>query len=314
MSHQAKPGTVDGVRLKMHNFADLIVHFEKNSRIMTRNSEEHDVECAQREQHRRSRIGLLLARGRYDDASAALGVCWPEQQLPPQVRALLARGIPERSAEFLEAFRSIVPHGFAFPATAIGAPHHPGLADLILIIDVETDDDLTPTIELAREHLVDLAIGRAITTEQAPVSIASARARAMALGEPLLGGLKRATLALWADRGNPMIEMLASGGRAIGDEILGPLSERTQEALTLRRTLRAYLATGGRANQAVRELSIHRNTLRHRLAKIEQLTGCSLASADDRAELWMALRLVTDSDPRPTSESETAQESTNEHA
>ena len=257
------------------------------------------TEHHRREQDRRSRIGLLVARGRYDDAMAALGVCWPDERLPTQLRALLARGTPERSAVFLEAFRGIDPHGFAFPATALGAPHRPGLADIVLLVGTDSEDGLTAVIELAGSHLIDLAIGRATTAEQAPVSIASARARAMALGEPLLGGTKRATLTLWADRGNPMIEMLASGGRAIGDEILGPLSERTQEALTLRRTLRAYLATGGRANQTVRELSIHRNTLRHRLGRIERLTGCSLASADDRAELWMALRLVTDSDPRP---------------
>jgi purine catabolism regulator len=270
------------------------------------------AEFERRERERRSRIGVLIARGRYDDALAALSVCWPEQRLPPQLRALLARGTAERAAAFLEAFHGIEPNGFAFPATALGAPSKPGLADLVLLIGADSDDQLSPTIDLAREHLIDLAIGRATTTEQAPVGIASARARAVALGEPLLGGLKRDTLTLWADRGNPMIEMLASGGRTIGDEILGPLSERTQEALTLRRTLRAYLATGGRANQTVRELSIHRNTLRHRLGRIEQLTGCSLASADDRAELWMALRLVTDSDPRPVGDRTDSSEETEE--
>ena len=154
----------------------------------------------------------------------------------------------------------------------------------------------------SRDHLLDLAIGRATTAEQAPSSLASARARAVALGDPPLGGSKQSTLTLWADRGNPMIELLASAGRAIGDEILGPLSEDGDEALTLRRALRAYLATGGRASQTAAELGVHRNTLRNRLERIERLTGCSLASADDRAELWMALRLVTDADPRPTVE------------
>ncbi|MBO1903094.1 helix-turn-helix domain-containing protein [Leucobacter weissii] len=268
---------------------------------------------------RRSRIGALIARGRYDDASAALGVCWPEQTLPRQLRAALARGAPERITAFLEEFRSTPSPHFAIPAADLGIPHRPGLAELVLLLSVDAgnagvEDGLETVVELAGSHMLDLAIGRVTGTEQAPNSLASARARAVALGEPLLGdalgrGMKRATLTLWADHGNPMIEMLAAGGRAIGDQILGPLSERGEEALTLRRTLRAYLATGGRANPTVRELGIHRNTLRHRLERIEALTECSLSSADDRAELWMALRLVTDADPRPADPEPAAGES-----
>lgn len=276
---------------------------------MTHDSPEASAadDAEQREHDRRSRIGVLLARGRSDDAEAALGVCWPEQRLPSQIRALLARGTPERTEAFLAAFRRVEPLGFAFWTQALDAPRKPGLADLILLIGSADEGRLAPTIGLAREHALDLAIGRPTATGQAPVSVASARARAVALGEPPLGGMGRSALILWADRGNPMIEMLTSGGRAIGEEILGPLSERTEEALALRRTLRAYLATGGRANQTVRELAIHRNTLRHRLERIERITGCSLASADDRAELWMALRLVTDADPRPFGEADQRQ-------
>ena len=277
-----------------------------------------------REHQRRSRIGALIARGHYEDAAAALGVCWPEERMPRQLRAALVRGRPERVEAFLERFRSHEPGHFAIPAVDLGIPHRQGFAELVLLLRVDAgigaesgtepgapsgaDSDagavqqLASVLELSRDHLLDLAIGRATTAEQAPSSLASARARAVALGDPPLGGSKQSTLTLWADRGNPMIELLASAGRAIGDEILGPLSEDGDEALTLRRALRAYLATGGRASQTAAELGVHRNTLRNRLERIERLTGCSLASADDRAELWMALRLVTDAAPRPTVE------------
>ncbi|MCB1274677.1 MAG: helix-turn-helix domain-containing protein [Leucobacter sp.] len=292
--------------------------------------------AAEREHARRSRIGVLIARGRSEDAAAALGVCWPGERLPRSVRAALARGRPERVEAFAKAFRASEPRHFSIPAADLGIPGRPGFGELVLLLRLDPDGgdtadrpddaadgsgdaaaDTTPStkeraaqeepfasvLELCRTHLLDLAIGRTVTLEQAPNSLASARARAVALGDPPLGSSKQSALVLWPDRGNPMIELLASGGRAIGDEILGPLSARTDEALTLRRALRAYLASGGRTGRTAAELGVHRNTLRNRLEKIEQLTGCSLASADDRAELWMALRLVTDADPRPVNQS-----------
>ncbi|GAA2754634.1 hypothetical protein GCM10009870_120 [Leucobacter celer subsp. celer] len=59
----------------------------------------------------------------------------------------------------------------------------------------------------------------------------------------------------------------------------------------LRSTLRAVFEADGQRGPAATALGIHRNTLRDRITRIERLTGRSLTSPDDRAELWFALRL-----------------------
>ncbi|MFC6235141.1 hypothetical protein ACFPZL_08620, partial [Leucobacter soli] len=166
-----------------------------------------ESETEHREQLRRSRVGALIARGRYEDAAAALGVCWPEEHLPRQVRAALARGRPERIDAFLTAFRASAPQHFVIRATELDIPYRQGFAELVLVLrvdddtrfDVGVDADadtagatdaavdadagpaarLAPIIELCRAHLLDLAIGRAVAVEQAPNSLASARARAV---------------------------------------------------------------------------------------------------------------------------------------
>ncbi|MBN9612931.1 MAG: helix-turn-helix domain-containing protein, partial [Actinobacteria bacterium] len=84
--------------------------------------------------------------------------------------------------------------------------------------------------------------------------------------------------------------------------VLGPLapadparfsieSAQTGEYAELRHTLHTLLAHHGQRGPAAAELGVHRNTLRDRIHRIERLTGRSLEQPDDRAELWLALRL-----------------------
>jgi PucR family transcriptional regulator, purine catabolism regulatory protein len=56
-------------------------------------------------------------------------------------------------------------------------------------------------------------------------------------------------------------------------------------------TLRAFLETGGRWQETADRLHVHVNTLRHRLARVEQLTGRRLDSTPDRVDLWLALQV-----------------------
>jgi purine catabolism regulator len=58
----------------------------------------------------------------------------------------------------------------------------------------------------------------------------------------------------------------------------------------LRDTVRSYLAHRGQWEAAARELDIHRNSLRHRIAVATELLGVDLADPDTAAALWMALR------------------------
>ena len=58
----------------------------------------------------------------------------------------------------------------------------------------------------------------------------------------------------------------------------------------LRDTVRSYLAHRGQWESAARELGIHRNSLRHRIAVATELIGADLADPDTAAALWIALR------------------------
>jgi PucR family transcriptional regulator, purine catabolism regulatory protein len=55
-------------------------------------------------------------------------------------------------------------------------------------------------------------------------------------------------------------------------------------------TLRAYLGHNGHVENAAAELDVHRHTMRNRLARIGDLVGADLHSADTRAELWLAIK------------------------
>ncbi|MEW2347208.1 helix-turn-helix domain-containing protein [Streptomyces sp. NPDC006684] len=78
--------------------------------------------------------------------------------------------------------------------------------------------------------------------------------------------------------------------RELGDTVLAPLLRYDAEhGGELLRTLRTYLAHDARPASAAEALTLHRNSLRHRLRRIEELTGRSLDRLDDRMELWLAL-------------------------
>jgi purine catabolism regulator len=86
-------------------------------------------------------------------------------------------------------------------------------------------------------------------------------------------------------------EVLAS----FRSSLLGPLEEYdASHGTALLETLKEFLVSGGRWQETARRLHIHVNTLRHRLARCEELTGRSLSSMDDRVDLYIALRARED--------------------
>lgn len=60
----------------------------------------------------------------------------------------------------------------------------------------------------------------------------------------------------------------------------------------LTRTLRVYLAEHGSLGVTATHLEIHRQTLASRLHQIEERTGLSMDSPDDRTAAWLALRAL----------------------
>ena len=77
--------------------------------------------------------------------------------------------------------------------------------------------------------------------------------------------------------------------QSYADAVLGPLdaADRTAE---LMRALTAFLEHNGHWAPAATALRVHRHTMRNRIDTIERLTGRRLDSAQDRHELWLALR------------------------
>ncbi|CAI3802601.1 hypothetical protein NKCBBBOE_03137 [Pseudarthrobacter sp. MM222] len=76
----------------------------------------------------------------------------------------------------------------------------------------------------------------------------------------------------------------------MANESLNPL--RTFDAThgaELMTTLESYLTNNGSVAAVAEELTLHRNTVRYRLAQITELTGYDPAQTPDRVQLWLAL-------------------------
>lgn len=77
---------------------------------------------------------------------------------------------------------------------------------------------------------------------------------------------------------------------AFRDTLLAAIEDYdTRHSSELLATLQAFLETGGKWKQTANSMNIHVNTLRHRLAKVEEVTGRSLDETGDRVDLWLAL-------------------------
>ena len=66
----------------------------------------------------------------------------------------------------------------------------------------------------------------------------------------------------------------------------------TVSAPDLALTARTYLDLAGNVQKTAQALSIHRQTLYHRLRRIEELTALTLADGQDRLTLHLALTLA----------------------
>ncbi|MFI5955077.1 helix-turn-helix domain-containing protein [Cryptosporangium sp. NPDC051539] len=80
--------------------------------------------------------------------------------------------------------------------------------------------------------------------------------------------------------------------RAYRNRVLGPvLAYDEAHDAELVATLIAFLDHAGSWSRCAEELHLHVNTVRYRIAKVEQLTGRNLGRLDDRVDLFLALRL-----------------------
>ncbi|OXM75075.1 MULTISPECIES: helix-turn-helix domain-containing protein [Amycolatopsis] len=84
-------------------------------------------------------------------------------------------------------------------------------------------------------------------------------------------------------------DLLAATAKAV----LGPILEHDERrGGDLLPSLAVFLDSGGRWQESAQALHVHINTLRHRMRRVEELTGRSLASTQDRVDLFLALRAL----------------------
>jgi DNA-binding PucR family transcriptional regulator len=95
---------------------------------------------------------------------------------------------------------------------------------------------------------------------------------------------------------HPVAVLLATApeaGAAFAQSILGPvLAQPTTDRNVLLGTLRSWFAQSGSAAAAAEQLYVHRNTVRYRLRRVEELTGRSLADPGAVGQIHVALEAV----------------------
>ena len=70
------------------------------------------------------------------------------------------------------------------------------------------------------------------------------------------------------------------------------LAQPTADREALLGTLRSWFARGGSASAAAAQLYVHRNTVRYRLRRLEDLTGRSLADPEAIGQIHLAMEAV----------------------
>ncbi len=94
----------------------------------------------------------------------------------------------------------------------------------------------------------------------------------------------------------PVAILLASApeaGSTFAQSVLGPvLAQPATDREVLLGTLRSWFAQGGSPSAAAEQLYVHRNTVRYRLRRVEELTGRSLAEPAAIGQIHLALEAI----------------------
>lgn len=94
----------------------------------------------------------------------------------------------------------------------------------------------------------------------------------------------------------PLAVLLASSreqAEGLVTAVLAPvLAMAEEDRAVMVDTARAWLAAGGSTSTAARDLHVHRNTVRYRIRRLEEITGRDLARPIDAAELYVALECL----------------------
>ena len=215
----------------------------------------------------RATVAHLLDRGHLA-AVRSLTPALPVEPLPPRVRVVVVRTGPGRGAAALAALAAaFLDHGWWGTASEriAWAAVHPGVITLATTQLEAVIDQVGPDAVAVAGPLVDLADVHPMRT----------RLESQALG--LAGG----TVQPWG--GDDTMPFVTDDWART---VLAPLHGRG----ALLASVAAYLRHRGRWEAAARELGVHRNSMRSRIAQAERLLGGDLDEPDLAARVWVALR------------------------
>lgn len=180
---------------------------------------------------------------------------------------------------------------------ALVAPHPAGRRELLCAV---VDGSKGDPIDLAKEARGALeaahgplraATSRALPTERVRHSFHEARCALEATG---FSNGAAPLVASHRDLGAFTLLLSVQDTEALRlycESVLGPIEDSDERyAGELLRSLEAYIDRNGHWERAASDCYCHRHTLRYRIKRIEELTGRDLSRANDRVELWLALR------------------------
>ena len=163
-------------------------------------------------------------------------------------------------------------------------------------------DEYVGVVALDREHPLPAVRGLLCSVATARVGISPPYARLADTGWAVgLAAVARAcsppgTVAVNTLEDRP-IATLVSAGRAVAEQVaravIGPvLALDAADRALLLETLEVWFDAGGSAAEAGQRMFCHRNTVRNRLQRVEELTGRSLSDPTATSELRVALEVV----------------------
>jgi purine catabolism regulator len=138
--------------------------------------------------------------------------------------------------------------------------------------------------EVLRQAGLLVGIGETVARDRVPHSHETA-------GHALARASATAPVVSWTRvvRGGVLALLEPDRAAAFATDLLAPLGNE------LRLTLLTFLKHHGSRLKVAEELGVHRNTVRHRLVQVEELTGLDLDDPADRVSGWVALQAL----PRP---------------
>jgi purine catabolism regulator len=139
-----------------------------------------------------------------------------------------------------------------------------------------------------------LTLAQSLVTAEPQARVGVGRpARGRALGRSLLearAALDTASgdVASYRDLGSLelLLTLPEAALEAFVDRVLGPAAANGR----LVESLAALLAAGCRWSEAAERLGVHRHTLRYRMERLREQTGRHPDDADQRMELWLAVK------------------------